>query len=139
MKPRLSDMWWLVAAGAALLLASVVSREVQIGSVSLSRNNPGSLVVLFATGVLAVALLGAVFFALHGHRVAVAICKWWGALYSIIVLPLLFVLLSYRELGSILVMAAFSAAWYWWASRAVAAGAQLGAQADGPASGGPAA
>jgi hypothetical protein len=116
-------MWWVILAGLALLLAAVLSPRVEFGTLVLSRSDPNAQILLATTGVLAFLLLVAALLAMRGHRAALMTCKIWGLLFSVVMISLLFALFGVRDVTPIVVMAAFSAAWYWGVSRATAAGA----------------
>ena len=110
-------------AGLGLLLAAILSPRVEMGNLVLSRSDRGAQIFLAAVGVLAIILLVAVFLAMRGHRAAVMACKLWGFVFSLAMISLLFALFGVRDLAALLVMAVFSAVWYWGVSRATSSGA----------------
>ena len=123
MKPKPIQFWWVFAAGALLLLAATLSPRLDVGGLSLPRADPNAQVLLSAMGVLAAVLVVAAILSVRGLRAAVVVCKVWGVVFSATMVALVFALLGIANLVSIAAMAAFSAAWWWGVSRAIATGA----------------
>jgi len=116
-------MWWVFTAGGLLLLAALLSSRLAVGGLDLPRADPNAQVLLTVMGVMAAVLVLAATLSVRGQRVAFWVCKVWGVVFSVIMIALVFVLLGIANLVSIALMAAFSAAWWWGVSRAIAADA----------------
>ena len=117
---KLARSWWMILAGLVLLYASIASPTIVFDTaLVLRRTSHNASIVFSVMGGLALGLLIAVVLAARGSQRAALACKWWATCYSLVVLSLLFFLFEVREPFPMIVMLAFSVAWYFGASRAV--------------------
>jgi hypothetical protein len=109
----IARFWWIVAASILLVAASVRGRQIQVGTLALDRSDPNALALFVATGLFGAVLLIAVLLVPFRPRIGLALCQWWGAAYSLVMLSLLYANFALLDPFAMLIMGVFSAAWYW--------------------------
>src|SRR5947208_3474159 len=114
---RIASLWWMIVAAFIFLLAPFVAPTIQIGEIQLSRSDANAIPLLVTMGIFGVMLLASVMLVANESRVGFLAVKWWGIVYSIVFLSMLFFLMNVKVPIAWAVMAAFSIAWYWGASR----------------------
>ncbi|MEW6324611.1 MAG: hypothetical protein AB1515_04425 [Nitrospirota bacterium] len=128
---KLKPYAWIIAGGSLLSIGPFLVEEVHIGDHVVNRARVMASGASYLLGALGAALLAAVALSLRGSRSGVLL-KFWGASYSLIMVPFSYIQLGVRSLMLVMVAAAFAALWYHWSGVAIDRAQQPGHSADHP-------
>ncbi len=116
---RVKSYAWIIVGGGLLTLAPLLAEEVHIGDHVVTRAEALKSGALYVLGALGGLLLIALTLSIKGNQTGTLLLKWWGAIYSLLLVPLSYAQFGVRSLFLVLVAIAFAALWHHWSGEAI--------------------
>lgn len=116
---RVKSYAWIIVGGGLLTIAPWLTEEAHIGDHVVTRAEALKSGALYVHGALSGLLLVALTLSIRGNQTGMLLLKWWGAVYSVIMIPISFVQFGVRSLFLVLVAIAFAALWHHWSGEAI--------------------
>ena len=120
---KLRPYVWMLIAGIALSLLPLFTKELHLGIVEtrvITRAEVLESGALYLLGALGALLLVGVILSVMGSANGKFICRLWGAVYGLVMVPFTYVQFGAQDLMSVIAMVAFAVVWYYWTSKIAA-------------------
>jgi hypothetical protein len=120
---KLKPYAWMLVAGIALALLPFITKELHLGvaeSRVITRAEALESGALYLLGILGALLLVGVILSVKGNAKGKLICRFWGVVYGLVMVPFAYVQFGVQDSLLVIAMVAFSVAWYYWASKVAA-------------------
>ena len=118
---KIVPYWWMILTGIILGIIPISSKEINLGALVVSRQQAiesGMYYMLFAFSLL---LFVGIYLSVKNHNRGNLILELWGVFYTIIFIPFAYVQFGIFNIMLIVIMLAYSGAWYYGASKIVGA------------------
>ena len=103
---------WLVVWGLFVSLLPFIGKEINIGSVEITRNEAIESGIAYLVALLGALLIIGAFTSLRGVSIGSYLCKFWGVIYSVSILVFLFIKYGTPNFMYIGIALLFSVIWY---------------------------
>jgi hypothetical protein len=120
---KLKPYAWLLVAGIALSLLPFITKELHLGIAEtrvITRAEALESGALYLLGALGALLLVGVILSVKGNAKGKLICRFWGAIYGLVMVPFSYIQFGVQDPLSVIAMVAFSVVWYYWANKVAA-------------------
>jgi hypothetical protein len=116
---RILPYWWMILTGCIFTLMPLGAKEINIGEHVISKAQAIESGMFYILGALSLLLFISVFLSIHNNIKGNLIVKIWGVIYSLILIPFAYVQFGILNIMLIAIMAGYSAAWYYGASKII--------------------